>query len=82
MQKQNNKLNSLLQNIASSILTNDNGVINIDNETDNVIAVDSDDASMVVVDSTEEEEEEDDDEEDDNDDDMNGVGVVTATASL
>ena len=52
MQKQNNKLNSLLQNVASSILTNDNGVINVDNETDNAIAVDSDDASVVAVGST------------------------------
>ena len=82
MEKQNNKLNSLLQNVASSILINDNGVINVDKETDDAIAVDSDDASAVVVDSTEEEEEDDDDEEDDNDGDMNGVDVVTLSASL
>ena len=81
MEKKNNKLNSLLQNVASSILTNDNGVINVDKETGDAIAVDSDDASVVVVGSTEEGED-DDDEEDDNDGDMNGVGVVTLTTSL
>ena len=53
MQEHNNKLNSLLQNVASSILTNDNGVINVDNKTDDAIVVDSDDASVVIVEGNE-----------------------------
>ena len=81
MQEQNNELNSLLQNVASSILTNDNVVINVDNETDNtsVVVVEGNDGD--VVDSIKEEGE-DNDEEDDNDGDMNDVGVVTLTALL
>ena len=81
MHKQNNKLNSLLQNVASSILTNDNVVINVDNETDDtsVVVVEGNDGD--VVNSTKEEDD-DDDEQDDNDGDMNDVGVVTLTASL
>ena len=81
MEKQNNKLNSLLDNVASSILTNDNGVIDVDIETDKAIAVDSDDANVVVVNSTEDDED-DDDEEDDNDSDMNDVAVETESAAL
>ena len=89
MQEKNDKLNSLFQNVASSILTNDNGVINVENETDDSIVVDSDNISVVVVKGNEgdgvdsnKEEDDNDDEEDNNDGGGDDVGVGTMSASL
>jgi len=94
MQDQNKKLDLLLQNVASSIVTNDNVVIDIDKESDDTSVIVLEGTNVDAVASTEEEkeeeeegeeddeEEEDDDEEDDYDGDMNGDGAGTSPASL